>query len=45
MDTSFVETFAKILFEHIFWEYFLKNFSDLRVPIPYSVSSSQELAF
>ena len=45
MDPSVVKTFAKILFEHIFEDYFLKNFSDLGVPIPYSVSLSQELAF
>ena len=45
MDPSFVKTFAKILFEHIFEEYFLKNFSDLGIPIPYLVSLSWELAF
>ena len=45
MDPSFVKTFAKTLFEHIFEEYFLKNFSDLGVLSPYSVSLSQELAF
>ena len=45
MDPSFVKTFAKILFENIFEEYFLKNFSDLGVPIPYSIPLSQELTF
>ena len=35
----------RLLFKHIFEEYFLKNFSDLRIPIPGSTSLSQELTF
>ena len=34
----------RLLLEYIFEEYFLKNFSDLGVPVPYSTESLKQFS-